>query len=180
MRIHKENTIALVIDIQERLLPHIKQHEEMLVNTGILIDGLQVLDVPMLITEQYRKGLGPSVKEIQEKFDDFTPLEKTTFSCCDDDGINRELKDYGRKNVIICGIEAHVCILQTAIDLISEGYQPVLIADCVSSKKLEDKLVALERMRQEGARSSSYESILFELARVSGTEKFKAISRLVK
>ena len=180
MRILKENTLGLVIDIQERLLPHIHQYEKMLSNTTILIDGLKVLNIPLLITEQYRKGLGPTVNEIQNKFDDFAPLEKMTFSCCDEDGFNRKLKELDRKNVIIFGIEAHVCVLQTALDLISDGYQPVVISDCISSRSIDDKLIAIERMRKEGAIVSSYESILFELARISGTEAFKAISKLVR
>ncbi len=180
MRIIKEETVGLVIDIQERLLPHIHENEKLISNVSILLEGLKVLEVAVLITEQYRKGLGPTVVEVQEKLLHFNPLEKMTFSCCDDNGFIKELEKTHRKNVIICGIESHVCVLQTTIDLLAEGYQPLVVADCVSSRKQQDKEIAIERMRQEGAIITTYESILFELARVSGTDMFKLISKLVK
>jgi nicotinamidase-related amidase len=107
-------------------------------------------------------------------------MEKMTFSCCDHQEINQEIREAGKRNIIICGIETHVCVLQTVIDLLRQDYQPVVIADCVSSRKTSDRAVAIERMRQEGAIISTYESILFELTRVSGTDTFKEISRLVK
>jgi len=180
MRILKEETIAIVIDVQEKLLPHIHDNERILNNSVILLEGLKVLDVPLLVSEQYRKGLGPTVEEIQHSFPSFQPMEKMTFSCCDDQDIMSILKEKGRKNVILLGIETHVCVLQTVLDLIENGFQPVVIEDCTSSRKPSDKEIAIKRMRQEGAIVSSYESILFELARVSGTETFKSISRLVK
>lgn len=180
MRILNESTVGLVIDIQERLLPHIHENKKLIGNVGILLEGLKVLEVPVLITEQYRKGLGATVPEVEEKLLRFNPLEKMTFSCCDDNGFIAELKMTRRKSVIICGIESHVCVLQTTIDLISKGYQAVVVSDCISSRKQNDMFIAIERMRQEGAIITTCESILFELARVSGTEKFKAISKLVK
>jgi len=180
MRIIIEETVGLVIDIQERLLPHIHENEKLIHNVSILLEGLKALEIPVLITEQYRKGLGPTVAEVEEKLLRFNPLEKMTFSCCDDNGFISELEMIRKKNVIICGIESHVCVLQTTIDLIAERYQPVVVADCISSRNESDKQIAIERMRQEGAIITTYESILFELARVSGTEKFKTISKLVK
>ena len=180
MRILAEDSVGLVIDIQERLLPHIFKYEELLHKTKILIEGLNVLNIPILVTEQYRKGLGETVPMIADNIDSFQPMEKVSFSCCDDDPFSDRLKNSGKKNVIICGIEAHVCLLQTTIDLIESGYQPVVVEDCTSSRKMIDKFIAIERMRQEGAIISTYESILFELARISGTDQFKAISKLVK
>ncbi len=180
MRIITEHTAGLVIDIQERLLPHIFEHKRLMRNVEILLEGLQILEVPILVTEQYRKGLGPTLKEVEEKILKFEPWEKMTFSCCDDHDFMGELKAVKRKNIIICGIETHVCVLQTTIDLLKAGYQPVVIEDCVSSRKENDKKIAIERMRQEGAIISTFESILFELTRVSGNERFKSISKLVK
>lgn len=180
MRIKKNDTIALVIDIQERLLPHINGHQELLKKTGILLEGMKTLEVPVLLTEQYRKGLGATVPEISQHLEPFKPMEKMTFSCCDDNAFTLALETHAKKNVVICGIETHVCVLQTTIDLLEKGYQPVVIGDCTSSRTPADKAIALERMRQEGAIISTYESILFELARVSGTPEFKAISKLVK
>jgi len=180
MRILKEDTVAIVIDIQEKLLPHIHDNEHILDNSVILIEGLRVLDIPVLISEQYRKGLGPTVEKIQHAFPAFQPMEKMTFSCCDDQDIMSVLREQDRKNVILLGIETHVCVLQTVLDLLENGFQPIVVEDCTSSRKTIDKEIAIERMRQEGAIVSSYESILFELARISGTETFKSISRLVK
>ncbi len=180
MRILTEHTTGLVIDIQERLFPHINEHKVLLRNVEILLEGLRILEIPILVTEQYRKGLGTTIAPVVEKLLKFDPLEKMTFSCCDDSVFLSELKAIKRKNVIICGIESHVCVLQTTIDLMKKGYRPVVIEDCVSSRKPNDKTIAIERMRREGAIISTYESILFELARVSGNENFKSISKLVK
>lgn len=180
MRITKDHTVGLVIDIQERLLPHIAEHEMLLKNVKILVEGLNALEIPVMVTEQYRKGLGETVSVIQEALMHFDPMEKMTFSCCDDPHFIVKLNNLAKKNVIVCGIESHVCVLQTVIDLLESGFQPVVVEDCISSRKLLDKEIAVRRMSREGAIITSYESILFELARISGTDSFKAISKLVK
>jgi len=117
------------------------------------------------------------VKRILEPL---TVIEKTAFSCCGEPAFRSSLVQSGRNSVIICGIEAHVCILQTAVDLLEEGYLPVVVADCTGSRNPADKEIALERLRVEGAVITTCESILFELAGEAGTDQFKAISRLVK
>ena len=180
MRILKENTAALIIDIQERLFPYIYQHDDIAKNTGILIEGLRALKVPITVTQQYTKGLGPTIEPVHISLGTYNPIEKMAFSCCDDEGFMKELKNIGKTNVIIAGIEAHVCVLQTTIDLIEAGFIPVVIEDCISSRTLNNKTIAVERMRKEGAIISTYESILFELLRFSGTDTFKQISKLVK
>ena len=180
MRIKKEDTLALVIDFQERLFPFIHDNEKLTRNAVKLIQGLKALDIKMLVTQQYTKGLGGTSKEISEVIGDYQHIEKGSFSCCGSDEVCTSLKNLGKKNIIVFGIESHVCVLQTVIDLIAMGYQPVLIEDCVSSRNPNDKKIAIERMRQEGAIISTYESILFELCVVSGTDTFKAISKIVK
>lgn len=180
MRIDKQESIGLVIDIQERLFPHMDQKEVLLNKILTLLEGLKILEVPVLLTEQYPKGLGQTLDQVRLALENFAPVEKIAFSCCDEPAYREELSRTARKNVIICGIEAHVCVLQTVVDLLGMEYQPVVVADCVSSRNPEDKKVALERMRAEGAIITTSESILFELARVAGTATFKAISRLVK
>jgi len=180
MRILKEQTVGLVIDIQERLFPFIAENEALTKNAGILVRGLQAMNLPILVTEQYTKGLGPTIQPLQELIAGKQILEKAAFSCCDDSAFMRELETLGRKFVVITGIESHVCVLQTAIDLLERNYIPVVVEDCVSSRNLNDKKMAIFRMRREGAVITTYESILFELLRYSGTEEFKAISRLVK
>jgi len=180
MRILQNETAAVVVDIQERLLPHIYQWEQTLQNCLKLIEGLQVLSVPMLVTQQYTKGLGPTDPSIVNRISGFSYIEKNTFSCCSEPAFMEKLSSPGKKSIILCGIETHVCVLQTCIDLLEDGYIPVVVEDCVSSRKPNDKLIAISRMRQEGARITTLESLLFELTRCAGTDTFKSISRLVK
>jgi nicotinamidase-related amidase len=181
MRILAEETMALVIDFQERLVPVIHNSDELLHNTQILIKGLQTLGIPMLVTQQYTKGIGMTVPVLSEVFgEDFNYEDKISFSCAEDETILRKIEEAGKKNIIICGIEAHICVLQTVIDLISKGYNVVLVENCIGSRKESDRLVGIERAMAEGAILTTYESILFELTRVAGTEVFKSISRLIK
>ena len=179
-RLKRNETSAVVIDVQEKLFPLIHEHEQLAKNMSILIQGMKVLGIPLLVTQQYTKGLGGTVTQINEAIGDYKHIEKLAFSCCGDERFMGELKRLNKKNVILMGIESHVCVLQTALDLIAEEFQPVLIEDCVSSRKLNDKKIAVERMRQSGAIVSTYESILFELTEVSGTDLFKSIVKLVK
>lgn len=180
MRISVDNTAGIIIDIQERLFPHIFRLEELERNVGILIQGLNLLKVPLLVTEQYSKGLGSTIPSVINNLTDFEPIEKISFSCCDESRFLRELNLMNKKYIVVAGIEAHVCVLQTVIDLVESGYHPVLVEDCVSSRKEKDKMIAIDRMRSEGAIITTYESILLELCRVAGTETFKKISNLIK
>ncbi len=180
MRIKRENTAGLVIDFQERLYPFIHDNDTLTKNTVRLIQGLKALGLDIIVTEQYSKGLGNTIKPVQDALGDYKHIEKMSFSCCGSDDVCSVLKRSGKKNVVICGIESHVCVLQTVIDLIGLGYQPVLVEDCVSSRNPNDKRIAIERMRQEGAIVTTYESVLFEMCEVSGNEMFKAISKIVK
>ncbi len=180
MRILKEQAAGLIVDIQEKLYPHIHDHQQIVKNTAILIKGLKTLDVPLLVTEQYTKGLGKTVAPVDVALDTYAPVEKIAFSCCDEPLFSKSLDATNRKFVIMAGIETHVCVLQTAVDLLQQDYQPIVVADCVSSRKPHDKTLGLERMKQEGVLISSYESILFELCRYAGTTAFKTISKLVK
>lgn len=176
MRIEREHTAALVIDYQEKLVPAMYEKEQLIRNAQILLKGLKVLDVPMYITQQYTKGLGTSVREITDAVGDESYFEKISFSAYE------QVKDAikAKKYVIVCGIESHICVLQTVIDLCAAGYIPVVVADCVSSRKESDKAVALERAKAEGAIVTTYESILFELLKEAGTETSKKIQKLIK
>ena len=180
MRILKEDTAAIIIDIQERLYPVISDGEKLLQNCLKLIDGLQLLSLPVIITQQYTKGLGPTVPSVIQKFSEFSFIEKISFSCYDEPSVREKLLSLKTHNILLCGIEAHVCVLQTCLDLLENGFMPVVIEDCVSSRNLNDKKIAIERMRQEGARITTFESLLFELTRRAGSEVFKRISGIVK
>jgi len=180
MRILRENCTGLIIDIQERLLPVIAEHTILLANCKRLTEGLKILNIPIVVTQQYTKGLGQTVNEISSILEPFQFIEKSTFSCLDEPEYEKLLQNSGKKVVLIGGIESHVCVLQTAIDLKENGYIPVVISDCISSRQLAEKLTALNRFQHEGILVSTVESILFELTRSSSASEFRAISMLVK
>ena len=176
MRIEREHAVALVVDYQEKLVPAMYGKEQLIHNSCILLQGLNILDIPMVITQQYTKGLGVTVEEITQAVGNSDYTDKISFSAY---GCVKE-KISAKKYVIVCGIETHICVLQTVIDLKKAGYVPVLVADCVSSRKEADKQVALERARQEGVIVTTYESLLFELLQVAGTETSKKIQKLIR
>jgi hypothetical protein len=180
MRILREEAVAVFVDIQERLLPHIHESDVILMNCIKMIEGLKILSVPVIITQQYTRGLGSTVPSIMQLFPDFRCIEKISFSCCEEQAFEKEITHLGKTDIILCGIESHVCVLQTCLDLLEAGKRPVVVEDCVSSRKPNDKYIAIERMRQEGARITTVESLLFELTRVAGNETFKSISGIVK
>jgi nicotinamidase-related amidase len=155
------------------------QPEETLSRIVALVRGLGILEVPMIMTEQYPKGLGPTVSQVTAVLP-AEPVVKSAFSCCDDSYFSARLENLGCKTVLLAGIEAHVCVLQTTVDLLERGYMPVVVADATSSRNPRDRDIAFRRMEAEGARLTTVESILFELTRESGTPLFKEISRLVK
>ena len=180
MRILKDRSAALIIDIQERLYPFIFENEKLTKNVSKLIEGLKIIGIPIFITEQYVKGLGPTIEPVATLIGNHPRIEKMSFSCCDEPRVMEGIAVTGKENIIIAGIESHVCVLQTIIDLNRNGYHPVVVEDCVSSRYENDKKFAIKRMRQEGAIITTCESLLFELLRYSGTEQFRGISRLVK
>jgi hypothetical protein len=180
MRIERNHCIGVAIDIQEKLFPFISAREALEANLVKLITGLNILQIPLIITEQYTKGLGQTIKPLLDIFSTYGPIEKQAFSCCDEPRFDELLALSTRRQVIIFGIESHVCVLQTAIDLLERGFQPILVEDAVSSRNLNDKSVAVRRMAREGVLITTVESLLFELLRYSGTQEFKEISRLVK
>jgi nicotinamidase-related amidase len=180
MRFLRDNSLLLVIDIQERLFPHMHEAENLNKNCQILLQGLKALGVPLYLSEQYVRGLGETIEPIKSLCANASRGEKRSFSCCDDSNMMKAINDSGKKQIILIGIETHVCVLQTALDLLAENYKPIVIADCVASRREADKRIALLRLRDEGVRVSTYESILFELTRSSSAEEFKTISKLVK
>lgn len=181
MRILAEDIMALIVDFQERLVPVIHIQEELLHNTEILMKGLKVLNIPMIVTQQYTRGMGMTVSSLSDVIgESFTFEDKLTFSCAQDETILGKIEATGRRNILICGIEAHICVLQTVVDLLALGYNVILVEDCVGSRKESDRLTGIKRALMEGAIPTSYESILFELTRVAKTDIFKEISRLIK
>ncbi len=181
MKILKNETLALFVDFQKNLLPSIKNHKEIIQNSSKLLKCLYILDIPVIFTQQYTKGLGETVIELQEVDEEkFSYMEKDTFSIYKNDLIKNKLKSLNKKNIILCGTEAHVCVLQSLIDLRDNGYNVILIGDCIGSRHSEDKKFALKRAEYEGAIISSYEAIIFELLETSDTTIFKSILNIVK
>ena len=180
MRIRAAESLCVIVDVQQRLFPHMHAGEHLLERLKILIRGLRVLEIPLVVTQQYTRGLGPTIDPLLEVLGEFDPVEKIAFSCCGEKAFIERLGTAGRKRILLAGIESHVCVLQTAVDLAAEGYTPAVVADCVSSRYAADKEIALRRYEAEGAILTTSESILFELTREAGTPVFKQISALVK
>ncbi len=175
-----EKSALLIIDIQEKILPVINNHQRVVDNTIKLIKGFKVLGLSIYFTEQYPKGLGPTTRTILDELGDLKPFDKMSFSCSGAGELFDEFKKKNLSQIVVCGIEAHVCVQQTVLDLIENGIQINLAADAVSSRKEIDYQTAIERMRHHGVETTTTESILFELLNVCGTPQFKEISKLVK
>lgn len=176
----RENTALLVIDVQEKLMPVIHEQALIFENVNKLIRGAEILDLEIIITEQYPKGLGNTCKEIQLPTENPIVIEKMCFSCMLNDEVNEQLKLTNVKDVIICGVEAHICVLKTALDALEAGYRVHVVSDAVSSRTPQNKQLAIDRMSQAGAFIVSVEMILFMLLDTAGTDEFKAISKLIK
>jgi nicotinamidase-related amidase len=182
-RLLRHDALLLVIDVQEKLMPAIDRAAEVEANIERLVRGLHVLDVPALVTEQYVKGLGgtvPRVRRALEETAGYAPIEKMSFSAKGEGEFVAALRGLRKKQVVVCGIETHVCVYQTVSDLLAAGYEVTIAADAVSSRSAENKAMALERMARDGAKLSSTEMVLFELLGVAGTDEFREIIKLVK
>lgn len=176
MRIERERTAALVIDFQERLVPAVMDYEELMKRVRIFLKGLKLLGIPMTVTQQYTKGLGMSVPEIWEASGETEYVDKTSFSALR----AAEPLIQGKKYILVCGMEAHCCVLQTVIDLAGAGYVPVLVTDCIGSRREADLETAVKRAGQEGALLTTYEAVLLELLGTSETPLWKDMLKLIK
>src|SRR5919201_2320537 len=182
-----ENTLDLkqtalaVIDMQESFRGPIQDFAELAARVARVAHAAQLLGVPLVVTEQYPKGLGRTASEIRAVLPEgLEPVEKTAFSSCGASEFVAQLEGAGARQVLLCGIEAHVCVNQTAHDLLARGYQVHVLADCVSSRTPQNKQVGLDKMMRSGALPSSTELALFELMRDASHEQFKAIQKLIK
>jgi nicotinamidase-related amidase len=174
-------TALVVIDMQEAFRSPIPDFESIAGNISIAIRGCRALNVPIVVTEQYPKGLGRTAEEILLVLpDDLEPIEKTAFSSCGAEAFVESLRSLGSQQIVICGIETHVCVNQTAHDLLDKGFQVHLLTDCVGSRFEHDKIAGLAKMQSSGVVASSVEMMLFELMRDAGHEKFKEIQHLVR
>ncbi len=182
LRLTRDESLLLVIDFQQMLLPRISHGPEIAAAAARLIGAARILQVPVIVTEQYPKGIGPTVPAIREACDPatFRPIEKITFGCGACEEFVAALTAANRSRIVIVGIEAHVCVQQTVLDLLSLGYVPFVCADAIGSRKDVDRDAAVERMRQAGAVVTTTEAVMFELLHRAGTDEFKQVLRIVR
>src|SRR5437879_3143915 len=162
-RLRRGKAGLVVIDVQEKLMPAIDQNQLIIQNAARLIKGMQILGRPIFVTEQYRKGLGGTVLAIASALTGVTPWEKLVFSACGAAGFKNALKRAKVSDALLCGIETHVCVLQTGLDLLDEGFRVFVVADAVSSRTSENRYLALQRLHDAGAVAVSTEMVLFEM-----------------
>jgi len=175
-----DNTILVVIDVQGKLAEIMHNKENLFANLERIIKGVQVLNIPIIWTEQVPEKLGPTLPQFSELLIDSTkPITKSSFSCCGVASFTDALKSSGRQQILLAGIEAHVCVYQTTLDLLADGYEVQIITDAVSSRTPENRHIALTRMKDAGAILTSTEMALFELLLVAKGPQFKQISRIV-
>jgi len=176
----RNRSVLVVIDIQERLFPHVFQNRQMLVRVELLLEAARVMQIPVLLTEQYPKGLGRTIDEISKAIPDTAPLEKMDFSCVPAPGFREALKFYHRDQILLAGIETHVCVAQTALDLASQGEGVFVVADATASRRELDAQLALERLSSSGLTVLTAESVVFEWLRRAGTDEFRALQPKLK
>ena len=175
-----QTTALLIIDVQERILPVINNHQIVVQNTLKLIKGFKVMNIPIFYTEQYPKGLGPTLIDIKNELSGAEYFEKLSFSCFGATNLFNQFKEKNLLQIVVAGVESHVCVQQTVLDLLANNLQVNVAADAVSSRKEFDFRIALERMSSHGAEITTTEAVLFELLNVCGTDTFKKISKIVK
>jgi nicotinamidase-related amidase len=175
-----QDSILFVIDVQGRLAGLMHQREMLFNNIQILIRAARLLEIPILWTEQSPAKLGATVPEIVQWFAAEATIPKTSFSCCAEEPFRRALTSIKRRQCILVGTEAHICVYQTAADLVCLRYEVQVVSDAVSSRTPENKQIGLERIRAAGGIITSTEMVLFELLKTAGHEKFKEIAGLVK
>ena len=180
LKLKREDCVLVVIDYQTKLVPAMFEKEKLVDKSARLIKGFEIMNLPVIATQQYSKGLGETIDEIRAANENMVYVEKNTFSAWDNEEFVQKVKELNRQVAVVIGVEAHVCEQQTVLDMIDAGYTVYVAADCVSSRDSFDRDVSIERMRDAGAVITTYESILFELLGWSKAPEFKQISALVK
>jgi nicotinamidase-related amidase len=175
-----DKAILIIVDIQGKLAHLMYEKKALFENLQKVIKGARILKIPILWVEQNPKGLGPTIPEIANLLSDIRPISKLSFSCCRNNFFVQALKDSNRGQVLIAGIETHVCVYQTAVDLMDLGYEVQVVADAVSSRTVENKKIGLQKIRDAGVSLTSTETALFELLKVAEGEQFKKILKIVK
>ncbi len=174
----RENTVLVVVDLQEKFLPVIDNMDLVIDNSIKLIKSFHIMKIPSIVTEQYSKGLGKTVDSVRKELEDYKPIEKVCFDCYSEKEFVTKVKKF--KNLVVCGIESHVCVTQTVLSALNSGQNVYLIADAVSSRKKTDTEIALRRLEKEGVKLATTEMIIFQLLGKAGTAEFKQILKIIK
>lgn len=178
--LNNNNTALILIDVQGKLAKIVHESEQILQNIDNLIQGVQMLNMPIIWMEQYPEGLGPTVDEIKQHLPTETPIAKKVFSACQSNMFQKQVNELNVENFLIVGIEAHICVYQTVLELIQDGKNVEVVVDAISSRTVQNKNIAIEKMKQLGAGVTSVEMVLFELLRTADHPAFKEISKLIK
>jgi len=173
-RLTPQNAVLVIVDVQEKLMAVMQRRDETVAAVRKLAAAARILGVPTLVTTQYARAIGATLAEVAETAGNPAALDKMTFSCCGCDEFANKIKELRRPRVILCGVETHVCVQQTAIDLMSDGRSVYVCADAVCSRRDSDRNAAIERMRDCGAVITTVESAVYEMLRQAGTPEFKA------
>ena len=180
MKLDRSRAALVVVDVQEAFRPAVLDFERVAASVSVLVRGARVLGLPTIVTEQYPQGLGRTVPEVSEHLDGVEPIEKVCFSAVQADGFSRALQEAGRDQVVLCGIESHVCVNQTAEDLLADGVEVHVAQDAVTSRTADNRALGLHKMERSGATVTSVETALFELLRQAGTPEFKEVQALIR
>jgi len=175
-----EKCALVIIDLQGKLAQLMDNKETLFANTKTLVQSAKLLSIPIIYCQQCPKALGPTIEEVAELLTDIEPVNKESFSCCGNDEFNQKLNSLNKEQIILCGIETHICVYQTAADLSDQGKEVTVVSDAVSSRTADNKQTAINAMRQMGIKISSTEMLLFELLKSASHPQFKPIAKLIK
>ena len=178
--LNKEHTCMIIVDVQEKLMPVMGRKERVIANIIKLLECSRVFNLPVILTEQYTKWLGPTLHEIKEALPKYEPIYKLDFNCCNVDHFNNRIELEKLKNIILTGVESHICIFQTCFSLLKRGYRVHVPQDAVDSRTDENWHVGIELMKEAGAVITSTETIIFQILKRAGTKEFKEILKIVK
>lgn len=174
------DTLLILIDIQGKLASLMHNRDDLYKNLEILVKSMNILNIPIIWMEQVPDKLGPTIKEISDILPDLKPIPKFTFSCCGNDQFMQEISSLQQKQILVTGIETHICVYQTSVDLIKKGFQVQVVEDCVSSRTESNKTLGINRIKNAGGSVTSCEMILFELMKSTKSQGFKEITQLIK
>ena len=176
----RENSTILLVDYQEKFAPVLSDNENTIKNIKLLLSGASIYKVPIFVSEQVPEKLGPTISYFSDCLKEAKFFSKKTMSCCGEESFVKELKSKGIKQIAVCGIEAHVCVLQTCLDLLYNGFQVHLVSDAITTRIPHNKPIAIEKIKNAGGIISSAEAVLFEIAYEAGTDEFKKLQQLFK